>query len=160
VLVGNALRVGLAAGRWQTHLLPYVPQLPLEWLAAATAANAWLTLRDPGPTRTLAHLAAVLALVAAAAAVETTATPHVHTTPAHNVRVGQPVTALRATCPEPSCERPGVDCLHPDHAPAPALASRSLSPFPSPGGSVPLRRLAGAAGLRQPPPDPAKEGPR
>jgi len=30
VLGENALRVGLALGRWHTRLIPYVPQLPLE----------------------------------------------------------------------------------------------------------------------------------
>ena len=46
VLGANALRVGLALGRWHTRLLPYVPQLPLEWLAAALAGAAWLALTD------------------------------------------------------------------------------------------------------------------
>ena len=38
----NTIPVGLALGRWQGRLLPYVPQLPLEWAALATALTAWL----------------------------------------------------------------------------------------------------------------------
>jgi hypothetical protein len=77
VLGANGLRVGLALGRWHDRLLPYLPQLPLEWLAAALAAVSWLALRTGvrRPTA-LAYLAAVLVLVIAAAAVETIATPH------------------------------------------------------------------------------------
>lgn len=78
LVAGNALRAGIALGRWQARLLPYVPQLPLEWLAAALAAAAWLTLRTGAQRQTaLTYLAAVLVLVAAAAAVETLATPHI-----------------------------------------------------------------------------------
>ena len=45
ILVGNAIAVGFALGRWRGALIPYVPQLPLEYLAAATAATAWLNAR-------------------------------------------------------------------------------------------------------------------
>ena len=94
VLGGNALRVGLALGRWHTRLLPYVPQLPLEWLAAALAGAAWLALRTGTRRRTaLAYLAAVLVLVAAAAAVETIATPHAHARTL-NVELGSTTAAL------------------------------------------------------------------
>jgi hypothetical protein len=79
VLGANVLRVGLALGRWRIRLLPYLPQLPLEWLAAALAGAAWLALRADAQRQTaLAYLAAVLVVVVAAAAVETMATPHVH----------------------------------------------------------------------------------
>jgi hypothetical protein len=77
LLGGNALRVGLALGRDRGALLPYLPQLPAEWLAAALAAAAWLTLRTGARNRTgLAYVAAVLVSVAAAAAIETIYTPH------------------------------------------------------------------------------------
>ena len=39
ILIGNAIAVGLALGRWRGALIPYVPQLPVEYLAAATAAD-------------------------------------------------------------------------------------------------------------------------
>jgi hypothetical protein len=45
VFAGNAVRVGLALGRWQDRLLPYLPHLPLEYLAIAAAAAAWLDAR-------------------------------------------------------------------------------------------------------------------
>jgi hypothetical protein len=77
LLAGNTLRVGIAIGRWHTALLPYLPQLPVEWLAAALAAAAWLTLRAGGRRQTiLAWLAAIFVLVVVAAAIETTCTPH------------------------------------------------------------------------------------
>ena len=45
ILVGNAIAVGVALGRWRGALIPYVPQLPVEYLAAATAATTWLDAR-------------------------------------------------------------------------------------------------------------------
>jgi hypothetical protein len=46
VLGANALRVGVAIGRWQTRLLPYLPHLPLEYAAVAVATSAWLRARQ------------------------------------------------------------------------------------------------------------------
>jgi hypothetical protein len=76
----NAIPVGIALGRWQGRLIPYIPQLPLEWAALTTALTAWLQARTGAcTTRQLAALAGVtLALLAAAAAVETWCTPHRH----------------------------------------------------------------------------------
>ncbi|MGI8559709.1 MAG: hypothetical protein ACR2ND_15640 [Solirubrobacteraceae bacterium] len=81
LLASNALRVGLALGRWQGRLIPFVPQLPLEYLAASTAATIWLDARRCGNEapdwRTTASCAALTALLlAAAAVVEVLATPH------------------------------------------------------------------------------------
>jgi hypothetical protein len=84
VLAGNAIRVGLALGRWQDRLLPYLPHLPLEYLAVAAAAAAWLDARNrrerrPGEQLQAAAgyaIAAVL-LLAVAACVEVLLTPHV-----------------------------------------------------------------------------------
>jgi hypothetical protein len=129
VLLGeNALRVGLALGRDRGALLPFLPQLPLEWLAAALAAAAWLTLRTNGRRRTgVAYLAAVLVLVAAAAAIETICTPHApareHTYPVESAGAlysHGPISVRKA--------RGGLSA--PDRAPAPALASRSLRSLP------------------------------
>lgn len=99
LLGANALRVGLALGRWHARLIPYVPQLPLEWLAAALAAVSWLALRTDARRQTvLAYLAGVLVLVIAAAAVETIATPHAS---AHDVkaRASSVITALHSAGP-------------------------------------------------------------
>ncbi len=83
ILVVNGLRVGLAIGRWQGRLLPYLPHLPFEYLAAAVASAAWLNARrDPGerPLQALrasaGYAAAAVVLLAAAATVEVLLTPH------------------------------------------------------------------------------------
>jgi hypothetical protein len=159
ILGANALRVGLALGRWHARLLPYVPQLPLEWLAAAVAAAAWLTLRSSHRTQTaVAYLAGVLVVVVAAAAVETIATPRAHTH-APNVTVGSATTTLHS--PGPTSERKAGGGLPALRSCAGAGIRFKVASLPSPRcRSVPLGRLAGAAELRQPPPDPAKEGPQ
>ncbi|MFZ1996726.1 MAG: hypothetical protein WAU75_21610 [Solirubrobacteraceae bacterium] len=151
LLAGNALRVGLALGRWHQQLLPYLPQLPLEWLAAGLAGGAWLTLRVGGRTQTaVVYLAAVLALVLAAATFETLGTPHAHHSPTG--RVGAAPRSRRCVDSRPHAVRdPGVDCLHPDRAPAPARAARSLRSLP-----LAVARFRPAAwparpGFRQPP---------
>ena len=48
LIAENTIAVGLALGRWGDRLLPYVPQLPLEWTALGIAGAAWLTARDGG----------------------------------------------------------------------------------------------------------------
>jgi hypothetical protein len=158
ILGANALRVGLALGRWQIRLLPFVPQLPLEWLAAALAAAAWLNLRD-GVRRqsALAYLAAVLVVTVAAAGVETIATPHVCARPLA-VRADSAITVLHSH--GPASERKAGGGLPALRSCAGAGTHFKVASLPSPRcRSVPLGHLTGAAGLRQPPPDPAKEGP-
>lgn len=129
LLAGNALHVGVALGHDRGALLPYVPQLPLEWLAAAVAAAAWLMLRTGARTRTgLAYLAAVLVLVAAAAAIETICTPHAAPSE-HAFQVEPSIWALHSPGPI-SVRKAGGGLSAPDRAPAPALASRSLRSLP------------------------------
>jgi hypothetical protein len=130
LLAGNALRVGLALGRDGGGLVPYVPQLPVEWLAAAVAGGAWWTLRRDPHTRTaVAYLAAVLALVAVSAAIETVATPHA--TGRDAVRLTQPATSRDSAPIGPDLvQQAGGGLPAPDRAPAPALASRSLRSLP------------------------------
>jgi len=129
LLGGNALRVGLALGRDRVALLPYLPQLPVEWLAAALAAAAWLTLRTGARDRTgLAYLAAVLVLTAAAAAIETIWTPHAAARE-HTFQAERPTEALRSPGPI-FVRKAGGGLSAPDRAPAPALASRSLRSLP------------------------------
>jgi hypothetical protein len=158
ILGANALHVGLALGRWQLRLLPYVPQLPLEWLAAALAAAAWLNLRAGARRQTAAvYLAAVLVVVVAAAAVETIATPHARARGLHG-RVDSATTALVSH--GPASERKAGGGLPALRSCAGVGTRFKVAPLPSPRcRSVPLGHLASAAGLRQPPPDPAKEGP-
>jgi len=80
ILFGNAVAVGLALGRWRGALIPFLPQLPIEYLAAATAAAAWLDARrhavPRGPQIAIANAAATIGLAAAAAAIEVLLTPH------------------------------------------------------------------------------------
>jgi hypothetical protein len=80
ILVGNAVAVGLALGRWRGALIPFLPQLPIEYLAAATAAAAWLDARrhavPRGPQIAIANAAVTIGLAAAAAAIEVLLTPH------------------------------------------------------------------------------------
>ena len=61
-------------------LIPFVPQLPIEYLAAATAATTWLNARRhsarSAPSIAVTAAAATLGLTAAAAAIEVLLTPH------------------------------------------------------------------------------------
>ena len=114
VIAVNAIPVGIALGRWQSRLIPYVPQLPLEWAALILAVSAWLTIRTSTATR---HQVVVLAassvvLVLAAAALETWLTPH---RPAPVVASREAVDAVHRR--PLSCGGPGVDCAT-DYAPA------------------------------------------
>lgn len=77
VVTLNALRVGLAIGRYGTDLIPYIPQLPVEWLALALSASAWMSARrgaQPRELRTTAPLTLLAAVTAAA--IEALLTPH------------------------------------------------------------------------------------
>jgi hypothetical protein len=159
LLAGNAARVGLELGRWRAQLVPYVPQLPLEWLAAAIAGAAWMSLRTGARRRTaLTYLAALLVLVIGAAAVETATTPHASTYKL-NTSGSQAGTPLHS--PVPTRARKAGGGLPALRSCAGAGARFKVASLPSPRyRSVPLGRLASAPGLRQPPPDPAKEGPQ
>ncbi|MHB8657718.1 MAG: hypothetical protein ACYC91_07140 [Solirubrobacteraceae bacterium] len=78
VVTLNALRVGVALGRYDTELIPYIPQLPIEWLALALSTSAWIGVRHDGqlPTLRTRAIQTVFA-AAAAAAIEALLTPHV-----------------------------------------------------------------------------------
>ena len=131
----STIPVGLELGRWQGRLLPYLPQLPLEWAALALAVHAWVIARSGHLTiRQLGPLAAVvLALLTCAASLETWATPH---------RGGNRLDPARDTAVWRA-----AGCLSPGFCTGSGpVASRSQAPFPS-LGSVPLGRLASAAGI-------------
>ena len=78
ILAGNAIAVGLALGRWRGTLVPFLPQLPLEYLATATAAAAWLDARRRSSALRIAipYAGATITLTAGAAAIEVLLTPH------------------------------------------------------------------------------------
>jgi hypothetical protein len=78
VFTVNILTVGAGLGVYGLPLLPYIPQVPLEWAALALGASAWLMQRrDPLTGRQGAALFALIAGVLLCAAVlETVAVPH------------------------------------------------------------------------------------
>jgi hypothetical protein len=135
----NTLTVGVELGHWRGQLIPYLPQLPLEWAALTIAVGAWLTVRNGhGERRRLAHLAAAtVVLLVCAAIVETWGTPHkragISAGQTQADAVGEPVVVVG----DGGCHRHGF-CADPGR-----VASRSRAPFPSPR-SVPLGRLVGA----------------
>jgi hypothetical protein len=77
-LAVNVIPVGAAIGAYGTRILPYLPQLPLEWTAIALALAGYLHARGrQAPSRALLAPALGLpVLLIAAAALETYATPH------------------------------------------------------------------------------------
>jgi hypothetical protein len=135
----STIPVGLELGRWQGRLLPYIPQLPLEWAALALALGAWLTTRaDQASRRQLVVLAAsITVLLVGAAAIETWCTPHRHPLSASNPTEVSAVREPHVLVGDGGCHRHGF-C-----AGTGPVASRSPAPFPSPR-SVPLGRNAGA----------------
>ena len=77
-IIVNILPVGAALGAYGAPLLPYVPQLPLEWAGLALGASAWLIQRRRALTvrEGLALLALIAGVLLCAAVVETVAVPH------------------------------------------------------------------------------------
>ncbi|HEX3510653.1 MAG TPA: hypothetical protein VHT27_06080 [Solirubrobacteraceae bacterium] len=74
----NTGPVAVALGGYGWALVPYVPQLPLEWGSLAVGYGSWLAHRRCAPSarRRLALLGAVASLTLAAAVIETIAPPH------------------------------------------------------------------------------------
>jgi hypothetical protein len=127
LIAENTIAVGLALGRWGERLLPYVPQLPLEWTALGIAGAAWLTARDRSrPGELACYALATLALTISAAAVEVDFTPPAHTGQRAD-RNGPTQASGRSLLAESGCR-----LSSPDFAPPAAMvASRSQAPFPS-----------------------------
>jgi hypothetical protein len=139
VVAINTLTVGIELGHWRGQLIPYLPQLPIEWAALSVAVAAWLRARDNHANRRqLAVLATVTAvLLVAAAGLETWCTPHRHEPPKASLAQLDTVRDPHALVGDGSCYRHGL-C-----AGTGPIASRSPAPFPS-QRSVPLGRLASA----------------
>ncbi len=78
MVAASTIPVGSALGRWQERLVPYLPQLPLEWAALTVATSAWLAARHgQASVRELAVIGASTAvLLVGAAGLETWCTPH------------------------------------------------------------------------------------
>jgi hypothetical protein len=77
-IIANTAPVGAALGVYGTALLPFVPQLPLEWGALALGASGWLGQRRAALTvqQGLAIFALIASALLCAAIVETVAVPH------------------------------------------------------------------------------------
>ena len=77
-IIVNTLPVGAALGAYGAPLLPYLPQLPLEWAGLALGASAWLVQRRRALTARegLAVLALTAIVLLCAAVLETVAVPH------------------------------------------------------------------------------------
>jgi hypothetical protein len=77
-MTANILIVGSALGAYGTALLPYLPQLPLEWAGLALGVSSWVVQRRRALTvREGALCVGVIACVLLlAAALETVAVPH------------------------------------------------------------------------------------
>jgi len=74
---GSTVPVGIELARWRGRLLPYLPQLPVEWAALTVSVSAWLLIRTMSARyRQIVMRAAVsVALLAVAAGLETWCTP-------------------------------------------------------------------------------------
>ncbi len=77
-MAANVLPVGAALGAYGSALIPYIPQLPLEWAALAAGYASWIVQRKRALTgrERLLWLAAIATLVSVAATLETVAVPH------------------------------------------------------------------------------------
>ena len=77
-ITANALPVSVALGAYGPPLLPYIPQLPLEWAGLALGASAWLVQRRRALTvrEGLLWLALIVCALLCAGALETFAVPH------------------------------------------------------------------------------------
>ena len=77
-VAANVAPVGAAEGAYCAALLPYVPQLPLQWGALAVGAGSWLQnrRRTMSLKECLVRFAVIVCLLLCAAVVETAAVPH------------------------------------------------------------------------------------
>ncbi len=77
-IILNTLPVGAALGAYGAPLLPYIPQLPLEWAGLALGASAWLVQRRRALTVSagLRLLALTAGVLSSAAVVETVGVPY------------------------------------------------------------------------------------
>jgi hypothetical protein len=77
-VAANVAPVGAALGAYGAALLPYIPQLPLEWGALAVGAGLWLQNRRRALSfrECIGRFAVVVCLLLCAAVMETAAVPH------------------------------------------------------------------------------------
>jgi len=77
-IIANTLPVGAALGAYGTAVLPYIPQLPLEWGGLALGASAWLVQRGRPLTASegIGVFVLIVCVLLCAAALETAAVPY------------------------------------------------------------------------------------
>ncbi len=77
-IIANTLPVGAALGAYGTAVLPFLPQLPLEWGGLALGASGWLVQRRRALTVSegIGLFALTVAVLLCAAVLETVAVPH------------------------------------------------------------------------------------
>jgi hypothetical protein len=77
-LSASVAPVGVALGAYGTELVPFLPQLPLEWAGLAAGANGWLAHRQlpPHHRQLTVTLLTITALLLGAGALETYAVPY------------------------------------------------------------------------------------
>lgn len=77
-IIVNTLQVGAALGAYGARVLPYLPQLPLEWGGLALGASAWLVQRRRAITvrEGLVWFALIVFVLLCSAVLETVAVPH------------------------------------------------------------------------------------
>ncbi|MGA2164755.1 MAG: hypothetical protein ABSH36_09830 [Solirubrobacteraceae bacterium] len=77
-IILNTLPVGAAIGAYGSAVLPYVPQLPLEWGGLALGASGWLAQRRTALTvrQGLGLFVVIVGVLVCAAIVETVGVPH------------------------------------------------------------------------------------
>ncbi len=77
-VLANTIPVGAALGTYGTRLVPYIPQLPVEWAALAAGCASWAVQRERPQSvlQRLMWLGLIVALLSAAATLETIAVPH------------------------------------------------------------------------------------
>jgi hypothetical protein len=77
-MIANTLPVGAALGAYGTRLLPFLPQLPLEWAGLALGAGGWLIRRRRALAigEGLRCLALIVCVLLCAAVLESAAAPH------------------------------------------------------------------------------------
>jgi hypothetical protein len=94
-IAANILPVAAALGAYGPALLPYIPQLPLEWAGLALGSTAWLVQRDRALTvrEGLAVLTITAVVLLCAASVETFAVPHQQ----HAANLRGVIAAVRTT---------------------------------------------------------------
>lgn len=74
----NTAQVGVGLGAYGWALLPFLPQVPLEWAAAALGVSAWLVQRRRALTvrEGFGVFALIVVVLVCAAALETVVVPH------------------------------------------------------------------------------------